>query len=256
MSQQVPANQRSLRKEQIRRRLAQFRGTRSEGMFGMAELLGVSVSALMLLAVLISYLYLLVPAQSNRDEQQRERARLQTLLLSSGEAMKKEQNTQEFVQKITGSVEQFELQRLPQPTQGQMGLYEELNQLMTKNGLRNSSGPTYTNLEPSGLKASNRSTTSTKWQSVYPGIAVSVTVEGQYLNLRNFIRDLETSKQFVIINAVELERATDTNAPLSAEGEPSGTRPSLVSLRLDLATYFQRGLVTNPSPVSATNSNN
>ena len=133
-----------------------------------------------------------------------------------------------------------------------MGLYDSLNLLIRKNGLRNTSGPTYTPLESAGSKAGATGTRSanTKWQSIYPGIAISVTVEGQYQNLRRFIRDLETNKQFVIINSVELERSTETNNP------PAGRRRSdkcragtLVSLRLEMATYFQRGSVEN----SATN---
>jgi Tfp pilus assembly protein PilO len=83
----------------------------------------------------------------------------------------------------------------------------------------------------------------TKWQSFYPGIAVMVTVEGEYQNVRRFIRDVERSKQFVVINEVELQRATQNNIPASADeagGTGSGTRASLVTLQLNMATYFQR----------------
>ena len=45
-----------------------------------------------------------------------------------------------------------------------------------------------------------------------------VTVEGAYENIRRFIRDVERSKQFVVINQVELQRAQQDNAPVSAEG--------------------------------------
>ena len=76
-----------------------------------------------------------------------------------------------------------------------------------------------------------------------------VTVEGQYQNVRRFIRDVERSKQFVVINEVELQRASQNSAPVSVDEERparcaasgSGTRGSLVSLQLNMATYFQRG---------------
>ena len=81
----------------------------------------------------------------------------------------------------------------------------------------------------------------TKWQSIYPGIAISVTVEGAYQNLRRFIRDLETTKQFIIINSVELERSNETNYSPATQGEPtSGARGALISLRLEMTTYFKR----------------
>jgi hypothetical protein len=62
--------------------------------------------------------------------------------------------------------------------------------------------------------------------------------------VRRFVRDIEASRQFVIINTIELEGVTDSaqrdSAP--AEGAASTTAPqsSSVSLRLDLAAYFRR----------------
>ena len=239
MSDPVAARQRSLRAEQIRRRFSQLKANRHGGMFGVAEIVGVSVSLLMLLLVLVSYFYFLLPAQSRLSALQRERERLQTLLRTSSDVLKHDEDTKQIAEKITGSLEEFELQRLVNQSEGRMDLYDELNDLIRKNSLRNTSGPTYTTLEPIGSKAAKKSTV-TKWQSVYPGISVAVTVEGQYQNIRRFIRDLESSKQFVVVNGVELERATETNTPVSAEGAPATPRASLVSLRLDLATYFKR----------------
>ena len=82
-------------------------------------------------------------------------------------------------------------------------------------------------------------TVSTRWQSVYPGVAVSVTLEGPYQSLRHFIQDIERTKLFVIINEIELQRATNNNAPVNAT-DTGGTKSSLVSLQLNMATYFQR----------------
>lgn len=120
--------------------------------------------------------------------------------------------------------------------------------MIVKNNLRNTSGPTYTSLDPAGTKATVGKSITTKWQSFYPGIAVMVTVEGQYQDVRRFIRDLERSKQFVVINQVELQRANENNAPASVGAEPaSGTSGSLISLQLNLATYFQRDNAANPN---------
>ena len=230
------------RRPQIRANLQRLRASRRQGMFGVAEILGLGVSALILIVVIISYVYFLVPARSRRDALQLERSRLQTQLRNSQDIMRAGENTQTTVTKITESLEGFQNNRLSSAGQGRMSLYAELNQLIRKNSLRNTSGPSYTPLASSTVKQNSTGTrsASTKWQSVYPGIAVSLTVEGQYQNLRRFIRDLEVSRQFIIINAIELERATETNSVLSAESSASA-RNSLVSLRLDMATYFQLG---------------
>jgi Tfp pilus assembly protein PilO len=230
------------RRPQIRANLQRLRASRRQGMFGVAEILGLGVSALILIVVIISYVYFLVPARSRRDALQLERSRLQTQLRNSQDIVRVGENTQTTVTKITESLEGFQNNRLSSAGQGRMSLYGELNQLIRKNSLRNTSGPSYTPLASSTVKQNSTGTrsASTKWQSVYPGIAVSLTVEGQYQNLRRFIRDLEVSRQFIIINAIELERATETNSVLSAESS-SNARNSLVSLRLDMATYFQLG---------------
>ena len=140
-----------------------------------------------------------------------------------------------------------------------MDLYEELNQLIIKNNVKNTSGPTYTALDPTGTKSTSGKSVTTKWQSFYPGTAVMVTVEGEYQNVRRFIRDIERSRQFVVINEVELQRASQNNAPASAEeggggaavaGAGSGTRGSLVTLQLNMATYFQRPGAADSAPAS------
>jgi Tfp pilus assembly protein PilO len=212
-------------------------------MFGLAEIIAVSGSAAILLTVLLAYVYFQVPARSRLQGLQLERTRLQNQVRTSEQAMLKGLDTRSMVNRITSSLDDFEDGRLLNRNQGRMALYDELNQLIRKNGLRNTSGPSYTALDSVGSKTSptESKSASTKWQSVYPGISVSLTVEGSYQNLRRFIRNLEASKQFIIINAIELEKATETNTPLSVEGEPGvGSRGSLVSLRMDLATYFQR----------------
>jgi hypothetical protein len=69
--------------------------------------------------------------------------------------------------------------------------------------------------------------------------------------VRRFVRDIESSRQFLIINAVELESVTQSGVAAEAApttpGSPatSGGRATLVSLRLEMATYFQRPKAEN-----------
>jgi hypothetical protein len=49
------------RRPQIRANLQRLRASRRQGMFGVAEILGLGVSALILIVVIISYIYFLVP---------------------------------------------------------------------------------------------------------------------------------------------------------------------------------------------------
>lgn len=232
-------------------RLRTFIDSRRGKMFGVAEVIALAGSCLVLLLVLFSYLYLVVPARLRVSSLNADKARLQANLQTLEGVVNKGQNTKEQVEKVTSSLGEFETSYLLRPDQGRMDLYDELNQMIVKNNLRNTSGPTYTPLDPTGTKSVSGKSTTTKWQSFYPGIAVMVTVEGQYQNIRHFVRDIERSKQFVVINQVELQRANENNAPASADeaaaGNPAG---SLISLQLNLATYFQRdnSANTNPQP--------
>lgn len=224
-----------------------FRNRGQSGPVGPAELIGLAGSLLILILVVVSYLYFLSPARSRLEKAQAERARLQNQLRTSEDIVQRGLSTEAIVQDITESLDAFESSGLTAAGRGRMDLYDSINQLMKKNGLRNTSGPTYTPLDPTGTKTETGGTkaSSSKWQSIYPGIAISVTVEGPYQNLRRFVREIETSKQFVVINSVELERATETNTAAAADAA-GGSRSSFVSLRLDMATYFQRGTITEP----------
>lgn len=223
-----------------RERFSEFLQSRRGKMFGLAEVAALAGSCFILALVLLSYLYFLVPARSRVSSLTQDRKQLEANLQTLKGVVNTEQGTQQTVDRVAASLNTFETANLPRRDQGRMDLYEELNQLIIKNGLKNTSGPTYTTLDPSGTKSVSGKSVTTKWQSFYPGVSVLVTVEGQYENLRRFINDIERSKQFVVINEVELQRAQQNNAPTSADEPASGTRTSLVSLQLNLSTYFQR----------------
>jgi Tfp pilus assembly protein PilO len=242
----------NVRVAQYKARVGSFLDSRRGKMFGIAEVAALFGSCLILALVMVSYLYFVVPARLRVTSLTTEKKQTQTNLETLQGVVSTEQNTIQTVQQITTSLDKFEKDFLPAEDVGRMELYAELNQLIIKNGLRNTSGPTYTPLEPEGTKTAGGKNVATRWQSFYPGVAVMVTVEGQYENVRRFIRDVERSRQFVVINEVELQRARDTNSPAAVEGEAapaaeqsapaagSGTRGSPVSLQLSMATYFQR----------------
>lgn len=229
-------------------RMSEFLDSRRGKMFGIAEVVALVGSLFVLTLVLLSYLYFLAPARLKVTSLRNDRQQTMTNLETLDKLVGKETNSKETVDRIAASLNEFENKHLLQVDRGRLDLYDELNQLILKNGVRNTSGPTYTKLDPAGTKSTSGKTVVTKWQSFYPGIAVMVTVEGEYQNVRHFIRDVERSKQFVVINEVELQRASQNNsAPaVSEEGATtggaagSGTRASLVTLQLNMATYFQR----------------
>jgi hypothetical protein len=230
-------------------RVDEFLRSRRDKMFGVAEVVGLVGSCFVLTLVLLSYVYFLVPARLRLSTANAEKVRLEINLKKLTDIVKDGRNTGETVGKIEASLIKFETSDLPREEQGRMALYQELNELILKNNLRNTSGPSYAPLDPAGTKATPGKSMSSKWQSYYPGVSVTVTVEGPYQSVRHFIQDVERSKQFIVINEVELQRATENNSAAAVEGESgSGTRASMVSLQLSLATYFRRDASDGSTP--------
>ena len=269
-------------RRQIPIRFDQLKRAPALRVIGLPELIGLTVAALLAVITVFAYFYFYVPADSRLKSLQRERDQLQTQLRNSENFFKETTSTSEAVAQRVSSVKDFEGNWLAVSGPGRLSLYAELNNLIRSNGLRNTAGPSYNALEPIGSKPQTQATESAekqgiaKWQSIYPGVLVSVTVEGPYQRVRHFVRDIEMSRHFLIINAVELEGVRDSGsapdlpaqvavtkalpprggATRAAVPTPpvvpptAGSRGSQVSLRLDMATYFQRPEVKSPPEAS------
>lgn len=249
----------------LRTRLDTLRATRRRGPVGLPEFAALACAALLLLAAVLAYLFLLVPQRSRAQSLEAEGESLKQVLASQQTNIDTTQDTASRVSEILSSLEGFETGHLGVASSGTKTVVEELNRLIGKNGLRISGGINFTQLQEAVPGAENAPRAPRQRadaegaqrvvQSVFPGIGVTLTVEGTYPNLRRFIRDIEGDRrQFVVINTVELEGVTDTNSaeqvapPVTNNARPGAqpvqpqapTRGALVSLRLDMATYFRR----------------
>lgn len=229
-----------------------------QGMFGIPEIIALAFSGLLVLSVVASYFYFLLPAQLRLKTLNDEKTQLEKSIKPLLTKVDDDKTLQQNITDIVDSVATFERSHLRQRTTGSMSLYQELNEAIRRNGLINTDGPTYTALDPINPNAPKSQTNKAgiaRWQSLFPGLNISVTVEGSYTNLRHFIRDIEANGQFVIVNAVQLEGQDKSNSSEEANpdvikgnptmpSQPSGQRKSgsTVSLRLDMAIYFQRNI--------------
>ena len=254
MSQERPLDSPTLApRRQSSLSLTQIRRGPVLNVIGLPELIGLAGAVLIAFLTIFAYFYFYLPAHSRLTSLELERNRLQGQKRASKSNLETTTTVREEVNKINSSMTDFESNYLAASSSGRLSLYSTLNNLIKNNGLRNTAGPTYTALDPLGSKtqvqpaASAERQSVTKWQSIYPGIAVSVTVEGAYQRVRHFVRDIETSRQFLIINAVELESVTQSGIPdvATSPGGPAGSKSTLVSLRLEMATYFQRSQPAN-----------
>jgi len=241
----APRRQMSIRFDQLKRMPAM-------NIIGVPELIGLAGAALIAILTIFAYFYFYVPARFRLRSVELDRQTLLGQRQKSSDALGVGLTTKERVDKINTSLTGFEGNWLSNEAAGRMSLYTVLNKLIKSNGLRNTAGPAYAPLDPVGTKQQAQLTvtaerqSNAKWQSIYPGIAVSVTVEGPYQNVRHFVREIEMSRQFLIINAVELERVTQSGAaldqPVSSPLTPTTPRVSGCN------THRARCGTTRPAP--------
>jgi len=243
---------RSVSPAQLRARLAQARAARPPGAIRTPEIVALAVAALLLLVAASAYFFLLVPERARLVRLENERAQLQTKLRASTEGVERNVSTQASVEKIVTSLSDFETTALatrdPQTT---TAVIEELNDKTRRHNLARAQfsfshldefvpGQTgaQQNLNARGAGVNN------KRETVFPAIDISLTIEGPYGNLRRFIRDIEQSRRFMVINGIQLEGVSDT-------GGNSSARAALVSLRLDLSAHFRRSAAATGGATSS-----
>ena len=265
-----------VKREGVSARLNKLRGSRRRSIVGLPELVGLAVAGLLLVAALFSYFYLLLPQQSRLNDLQSQRTRLQSELRQTDETLRSGEDTQTSVDKILQSLNDFETRHLVSREQADTAIIAELNSLIRRNSLRLTAAAGFTQFESVAPGATEQQQQRAQQsaggmrplQTVFPGVGVSMTVEGTYPNLRRFLRDVESDRRFIVINTVELEGVSDSSAARAAEaaaasglpgaagppgvvgppgviGPPSAptsraTGPVLVSLRLNMAAYFRR----------------
>lgn len=255
------------------------------GMWGQTEIAAVGLASLLVLAAILFYVFKVVPSENDLTRHRSERNRLESELASAKSKYGNISSTQTQVDKLVSSVSDFEMNYLPAATNGRIALYQRLNGLIASYGLVNTSGPDYAPLDAPDQGQNNQSDAErgrAKFRSLFPGMYVTMTVEGSYPNLRRFIREIEAGREFVIVSSVELQ-PSDTekqnrqpNQPATAGNpaiQPVGVNPAyqvpggpisvpqqnqplkgrtrgeVVSLRLEMAAYFRRPDFTAPEPV-------
>ena len=177
------------------------------GMWGPIEIGAVSAGALAIVVALMVYFFFVVPSNRELAHNRAEADRLEAEVMSAKTKYGEITDTQSQVTKIVSSIDDFEMRFLPVVSTGQSALYQRINGLIGAYGLVNTTGPDYAPLEAVDQNAGQQTDEEkgrSKFRSIYPGVYVSTTVEGSYQNVRRFIREIETGRDFIIVSAVEI----------------------------------------------------
>lgn len=221
------------------------------GMWGATEIAAVSAASFILLVAILVYVFAVVPSNREVAKNRLEADRLEAELISAKSKYGEITSTEEQVGKLIRSAEDFESRFLPASANGQSALYQRLNGLIIAYGLTNTSGPDYAPLEVADRPDGNQTDTERgreKYRSLFPGMYVTVTLEGSYQNLRKFIREIETGNEFVVISSIELEPSdTEQKKPVNIGAPPPQTasNPAAGNPATTL-NEFQNGAGVNP----------
>jgi Tfp pilus assembly protein PilO len=246
------------------------------GMWGPPEIGVIAAGAMSLLAVLAIYFFWVIPSNRELETNRAKADSLEAEVLSARAKYGEITDTQTQVDRLLTSVDDFETRFLPAVSNGQNALYQRLNGLIVSNGLVNTAGPDYAPLDTADANNTQQSDDEkgrSKFRSLYPGVYVTMTVEGSYQSLRRFIRDIETGNEFVVISSVELAPSDNSDAvrttttqtiPGARPAKPGAAQPGfqpnpmmmqpqfqvqrqpgkmhgeIIALHIELAAYFRR----------------
>jgi len=224
------------------------------GMWGRNEIATVTLGIFALLVLAILYFFLVVPSNRQLARHRDELDNLSADQMAADARFGDITSTETQVTKLISSEENFETNYLPPMASGRNELYQRLNGLIAAYGLVNTAGPDYSPLDASEKQQQtgeqsqqeNERTGRDRFRSLFPGIYVSMTVEGSYQNIRRFIKELESGRDFVVVSTVQLEPSDNTDK----EGNsPAVQQP--VQQQQPAASGFPAvnpGMRVNPNP--------
>lgn len=204
------------------------------GMWGKAEIATVAMALLAILTSVLLFVFLVLPEQKKLEANREKRDQLERELKTAQGKYGDITDTETQVAKLTESVVDFETRFLRPVSNGRIELYQKLNGLISAYGLVNTSGPNYEPLDIADAQNLLKPDESGrgKFQSLFPGDYISVTVEGSYQNLRRFIREVETSGQFMMVTAVEFEPA-ETNKSNNDSSTVQNQTPTVTGVKVN-----------------------
>jgi hypothetical protein len=135
------------------------------------------------------------------------------------------------------SLEEFKSSRLKALTAGRIALINDINALAKKHSVQLTSGINM-NLDNPDEKIEDDKTgggkkRSTQLLGAFPNLKTRFTVAGDYAKLRAFISDLESNKQFMTVDSLNLTAIREGSERSRRRNAPSG-----IGLSIELTAFF------------------
>jgi hypothetical protein len=214
--------------------------------FGLSwvEILSLTVAVIVVAVAVTRYWTALRPAQVRLHQLEQQLADQQRDLVLNSGGVTTTTSPGDVAQQTLDSLDQFKTNHLKRLQSGEIDLFNEVNALAKKSSVQLMSGIDTTRKLPgqsegdaeSGQKKTSKQRKPEEILGVFPALAARFSVSGEYTNLRSFISALEGSKQFLLVNTVNITNQEGRITGRSRRNEAAGG----LMLSIEMIAYFRR----------------
>ncbi|MBO0861514.1 MAG: hypothetical protein J2P21_24100 [Chloracidobacterium sp.] len=235
-----------MKKKDLRETLNRLRDTANRAHLSRVEIIFLGVAIVFASAVALFYSYEVAPLGFTIAARQRQIQDLRANIEALNTKEKKRLDQAANATKILESLRDFD-SRLTPDQRGMTQIINEIDALsVTRKVLASDSNYRPEEADETKLDENGNPTLQPKRDKkpkIYPNLGVETTVVGDYPNLRQFLSDLERSKQFLIVNSLSFQGGDDRIVRQLAKGgkklQLSSPEAVPVSLKIEFDTYFQ-----------------
>ena len=207
------------------------------------EILALTVAVIVVAVAVTRYWMALRPQQARLHQLEQQLADQQHDIIQGSGGVQSTTSPSDVAQQALDSLEQFKTNHLKRLQSGEIELLNEVNALAKKSSIQLMSGIDTTRKIPGqieedaapGQKKALKQRKPEEILGVFPALAARFSVSGEYTNLRTFISALENSKQFLLVNTVNITNQEGRIAGRSRRIEAAGG----LMLSIEMTAYFR-----------------
>jgi hypothetical protein len=207
------------------------------------EILALTFALIVVAVAVTRYWTALRPEQARLRQLEQQLADQQRDLVLSTPGVPSTTSPSDIAQQALDSLEQFKTNHLKRLQSGEIELLNEVNALAKKSSVQLMSGIDTTRRIPgpveeeaaAGQKKASKQRKPEEILGVFPALAARFSVSGEYTNLRSFISALESSKQFLLVNTVNITNQEGKTTGRGRRVEAAGG----LMLSIEVTAYFR-----------------
>jgi len=208
-----------------------------------AEMVAAGLALGLVLLIIMYYFLSLAPVLDQLKTVEKAAADQITVIANQPPPAQGVRSQKEQIELAKNSLADFEGSYLKPMAQGRIDLINEINQLAKADNLRLGSGiemhGMYRASTPEADSQPSKKKKDAEALDVFPRVQFHFVVRGEYKDLRKFLRDLEGSKQYLVVDSVNLSNSEQKQGRGSKAAAAQVVPASGLSLTISMNGYFR-----------------